>query len=52
VLVIHDLLGINERVPKLSKKYADLRGIVTEAVETFIGDVEAGTFPDEEHSYS
>jgi 3-methyl-2-oxobutanoate hydroxymethyltransferase len=52
VLVIHDLLGITERVPKLSKKYADLRGIVTEAVETFLGEVEAGTFPDEEHSYS
>jgi 3-methyl-2-oxobutanoate hydroxymethyltransferase len=52
VLVIHDLLGINERVPKLSKKYADLRGIATEAVETFIGEVEAGTFPDEEHTYS
>ena len=52
VLVIHDLLGINDRVPKLSKKYADLRGIATAAVETFIGEVEAGTLPDEEHTYS
>ena len=32
VLVIHDLLGINDRVPKLSKKYADLREGSPEAV--------------------
>jgi 3-methyl-2-oxobutanoate hydroxymethyltransferase len=51
VLVIHDLLGITEKPPKLAKKYADLRGIMTEAVETFIRDVQAGTFPDEDHSY-
>jgi 3-methyl-2-oxobutanoate hydroxymethyltransferase len=52
VLVIHDLLGINDRVPKLSKKYADLRGTITDAVRAFVREVEDGTFPDEEHSYS
>ena len=52
VLVINDLLGLNETVPKLAKKYADLRGVITEAVTTFVGDVEAGTYPDEEHTYS
>ncbi len=36
VLVIHDLLGINERVPKLAKKFADLRGVMTDAVEAFM----------------
>jgi 3-methyl-2-oxobutanoate hydroxymethyltransferase len=51
VLVINDLLGINERVPKLAKKYADVRAIAGEAVRGFIAEVEAGTFPDEEHSY-
>jgi 3-methyl-2-oxobutanoate hydroxymethyltransferase len=51
VLVIHDLLGITEKPPKLAKKYADLRGVMTEAVEAFVRDVEAGTFPDEDHSY-
>jgi 3-methyl-2-oxobutanoate hydroxymethyltransferase len=51
VLVIHDLLGITEKPPKLAKKYADLRGIMKEAVEAFIRDVQAGTFPDEDHSY-
>jgi 3-methyl-2-oxobutanoate hydroxymethyltransferase len=52
VLVINDLLGINERVPKLGKKFADLRGVMTDAVEAFMHEVEAGTFPDEDHSYS
>ena len=52
VLVIHDLLGVNERVPKLAKKFADLRGVMTDAVEAFMREVDAGTFPDEDHSYS
>jgi 3-methyl-2-oxobutanoate hydroxymethyltransferase len=52
VLVINDLLGINETVPKLAKKYADLRSIMTDAVTTFVHDVEAGTYPDDDHSYS
>ena len=51
VLVLHDLLGINERVPKLAKKFADVRGVMTEAVTTFIDEVASGTFPDADHSY-
>jgi 3-methyl-2-oxobutanoate hydroxymethyltransferase len=52
VLVINDLLGLNETIPRLAKKYADVRSVMTEAVTSFVHDVEAGTFPDEEHSYS
>ena len=52
VLVINDLLGINEKVPKLAKPYANLRRTMTDAVEAFVRDVEAGTFPDQEHTYS
>ena len=51
VLVIHDLLGISERVPKLAKKYADLRAEIARAAEAFVSEVEAGTFPDADHSY-
>jgi 3-methyl-2-oxobutanoate hydroxymethyltransferase len=51
VLVINDLLGLTEHPPKLAKAYADLRGAIAEAVTTFAADVEAGTFPDEDHSY-
>ena len=52
VLVINDLLGLTEHPPKLAKAYADLRGTITDAIERFTSDVEAGTFPDEDHSYS
>ncbi len=52
VLVINDLLGINEHVPKLAKKYADLRAVMTQAVTAFMREVETGTYPDADHSYS
>ena len=52
VLVINDLLGINENVPKLAKKYADLRAVMTEAVAAFVRDVADGSYPDDDHSYS
>jgi 3-methyl-2-oxobutanoate hydroxymethyltransferase len=52
VLVINDLLGITEKPPKLAKAYVDLRGVITDAVTAFTRDVESGTFPDEDHSYS
>jgi 3-methyl-2-oxobutanoate hydroxymethyltransferase len=51
VLVINDLLGLNEAVPKFVSRYANLREEMTRAVTAFAADVEAGTFPDEEHSY-
>ena len=51
VLVLHDLLGINERVPKLAKKFADVRGVMTQAATRFIDEVASGTFPDADHSY-
>jgi 3-methyl-2-oxobutanoate hydroxymethyltransferase len=51
VLVVNDLLGLNEWVPKFAKTYANLRGEIDRAVREFTADVEAGTFPDEAHSY-
>jgi 3-methyl-2-oxobutanoate hydroxymethyltransferase len=51
VLVINDLLGLTEHEPTFAKAYADLRGVITRAVTEFARDVEAGTFPDEAHSY-
>jgi 3-methyl-2-oxobutanoate hydroxymethyltransferase len=52
VLVINDLLGLTEHPPKLAKAYADLRGTIRDAVQAFVTDVEAGTFPDADHTYS
>jgi 3-methyl-2-oxobutanoate hydroxymethyltransferase len=51
VLVINDLLGLNETVPKFAARYANLREEMNRAVTAFAADVEAGTFPDQEHSY-
>lgn len=52
VLVINDMLGLNERVPKFVKRYTNLREQITRAVRAFADEVEAGTFPDQDHSYS
>jgi 3-methyl-2-oxobutanoate hydroxymethyltransferase len=52
VLVVNDLLGINEHPPKLARKYADLRTVISEAASAFARDVENGSFPDAEHSYT
>ena len=51
VLVVHDLLGLSERLPRFAKPYADLRRVIADAARAFASDVEAGTFPDAEHSY-
>ena len=52
VLVLHDLLGFFDGfAPKFAKPYADLNTVIVEAVERFRADVEAGAFPDREHSY-
>ncbi|GBC86805.1 3-methyl-2-oxobutanoate hydroxymethyltransferase [bacterium HR12] len=51
VLVLTDLLGLSERVPKLAKAYADLRRVIGEAVRAFADEVASGAFPDETHTY-
>jgi 3-methyl-2-oxobutanoate hydroxymethyltransferase len=52
VLVVNDLLGLNDRVPRFARKYADLRAVVAEAVRAFVDDVRSGTWPDPDHTYS
>lgn len=53
VLVINDLLGIGGgKYPKFVKPYANLREEITRAVRAFADEVEAGKFPDADHSYS
>jgi 3-methyl-2-oxobutanoate hydroxymethyltransferase len=52
VLVLHDLLGLSFRPQaKFVRRYADLAGIVREALEGFRRDVVAGNFPDDRESY-
>lgn len=52
VLVVHDMLGLFDMyTPKFVKRYADLRGVMADAVKSFIAEVREGRFPDEEHSF-
>ena len=44
-LVMHDRLGLNEKVPSFVKKYADLAGTVRGAFAAYVSDVRSGAFP-------
>lgn len=44
-LVMHDMLGLNERVPSFVKKYADLATIVRGAFSSYVNEVKEGKFP-------
>jgi len=53
VLVLHDMLGLNERFkPKFLKRYADLADDVRTAVRTFADEVRSGAYPDADHSFA
>lgn len=52
VLVIHDVFGLSDRVPKLAKKYADVGAIMRKAVTEYYGDVKSGAFPSEANSFT
>jgi len=53
VLVSYDLLGMNpDFAPKFVKRYADLAGVITEAVGRYNDEVRQGVFPSLEHSFS
>ncbi len=52
VLVMHDMLGITQNFsPRFLRRYADLNGIMSRAVQSYIEDVKKGDFPNEEEQY-
>ena len=52
VLVVHDMLGItNDFSPRFLRRYADLHGVMTSAVENFVSDVRSCDFPNEKEQY-
>ncbi|MBU6352793.1 MAG: 3-methyl-2-oxobutanoate hydroxymethyltransferase [Actinomycetales bacterium] len=51
VLVWNDLMGLTAKPPKFARKYRDLRGEMSEAVQEWIADVENGTFPSENETF-
>lgn len=53
VLVLHDLLGLFERfLPKFAKRYVNLKELGVRAIQEYKKEVEDGTFPGSEHSFS
>jgi 3-methyl-2-oxobutanoate hydroxymethyltransferase len=53
VLVMHDLLGLEERIaPKFVKRYASLGAAATEAFAAYVAEVRSGQFPTEAHSFT
>jgi len=53
VLVLHDLLGLEERLaPKFAKRYVDLGRAATDALAAYAAEVRSGAFPTDAHSFS
>lgn len=53
VLVMHDMLGLNKEFnPRFLRRYADLDGDITKAVQHYIDDVKSGDFPSDDEQYS
>ncbi|MEP6666515.1 MAG: 3-methyl-2-oxobutanoate hydroxymethyltransferase [Nocardioidaceae bacterium] len=52
VLVWSDMAGLRTgRMPRFVKQYADLHGVLLKAAQEYAGDVAAGTFPADEHTF-
>ncbi len=52
VLVVHDMLGLFDRfTPKFAKRYVNLSEAILKAFDSYIQEVERGTFPTDQHSF-
>jgi 3-methyl-2-oxobutanoate hydroxymethyltransferase len=51
VLVFHDLLGFNAKVPKFVRRYAELGEAAVAAVAAYAADVRSGAFPADAEVY-
>ena len=52
VLVMHDMLGINKDFsPRFLRRYANLHGVITDAVSQYISDVKSKDFPNASEQY-
>ncbi len=51
ILVLPDMLGMNEQVPKFVKKYANIKHYVKMAVKEYAEDIRQRKFPAKDHIY-
>lgn len=52
VLVFHDMLGLSDFTPRFAQKYAELGDLAVKAMQEYAKEVEAGTFPADEHTFA
>ena len=52
VLVLHDLVGMTfGRQPRFVRQYANMRAVMTEAIQNWSKDVKSGAYPNNDESY-
>lgn len=52
VLVLHDLVGMTfGRQPRFVRQYANVRQVMTEAIQNWTNDVKTGQYPSDKESY-
>ncbi len=52
VVVLHDLIGMTfGRLPRFVRKYADIREVMSDAIEKWMEDVKSGNYPNDDESY-
>ena len=52
VLVWQDMAGLGDWSPRFAKRFADLRGVLTQATRGYTDEVRSGAFPGPEHSFA
>ncbi|HRK63865.1 MAG TPA: 3-methyl-2-oxobutanoate hydroxymethyltransferase [Terricaulis sp.] len=52
ILVVDDLLGLFDWTPKFVRRYADLKSVISEAVQSYAEDVRARRFPAAAETYA
>lgn len=53
ILLCYDLLGVfTDFKPKFTKRFTNLTEVAVDGIKQYVSEVKAGTFPDDEHSYS
>ena len=53
VLVFHDVVGLYDRfVPKFVKQYTNVAQSISDALSSFVDEVNSGHFPAAEHTYN
>ena len=52
VLVLHDMVGLTQDFsPRFLRRYANIRGMMNEAIEHYVEDVKSSNFPNEKEQY-